>query len=356
MQAVLKKTPAPGAVCEDIPVAAPKQGEVLIEIKSASICGTDIHLYHWDSSAASFTEKFKVDFPLTLGHEISGVITELGPGVTDRKVGDRVSVETHIPCGRCYQCGIGNSYNCASMGLYGITYNGAFAEYALAPSSLTYVLSDTVSFEEGALFEPAGVAVRAVGEAGITAGDTVVVYGCGPIGLIAAQTSLACGAARVISIDINPYRLNMAKKTGAVTIDAREGNVAARVLELTQTHGGADAVLEMTGAGEVYASIFDMIRLEGKLVTVGHPAGEVSINITRDFNQKGISIKGIFGRKIWSTWYELNSLVESGKIDLSSVITHRFPYSEFDKAFAATSGDAGKVMLYPDNNRETAVK
>jgi len=348
MNAILKREPAPGASYEQVKVPAPGSDEVLIEIKAAAICGTDIHLYNWDSSAASFTEKFSVDFPLTLGHEVSGVIVQLGSGVKDRRIGDRVSIETHIPCFKCYQCSIGNSYNCMDMGLYGITYNGAFADYALSPSVLTYVLPEAVSFKEGALFEPAGVALRAVSEAHITPGDTVVVYGCGPIGLIAAQAARACGACRVISIDINPFRLALAEKAGSTVIDAREGDVAKRVLGLTKERGGADIVLEMTGAREVYKSVFNLIRLEGRLVTVGHPASEVSVNITRDFNQKGINIKGIFGRKIWSTWQELSSLVVGGKLDLSSVISHEYKFSEYEKAFEATRGDSGKVLLFPD--------
>jgi len=348
MNAILKREPMPGASYAQVDVPVPGSDEVLIEIKAAAICGTDIHLYNWDSSAASFTEKFNVDFPLTLGHEVSGVIVRLGSGVKDRKVGDRVSIETHIPCWKCYQCSIGNSYNCMDMGLYGITYNGAFADYALSPSALTYVLPDEVSFKEGALFEPAGVALRAIGEANITPGDTVVVYGCGPIGLISAEAARACGACRVISIDINPFRLKLAEKAGSTVIDAREGKVVERVLELTKARGGADIVLEMTGAGEVYKTVFDLLRLEGKLVTVGHPAGEVSVNITRDFNQKGVAIKGIFGRKIWSTWQELSSLVVGGKLNLSSVISHEFKFSEYEKAFEATVGDSGKVMLFPD--------
>ena len=348
MKAILKKNPLPGAAYEEVRVPEPGADEVLIEIKAAAICGTDIHLYNWDSSAVSFTENFGVNFPLTLGHEVSGVITALGSGVKDRKIGDRVSVETHIPCGKCYLCGIGKSYNCMNMGLYGITYDGAFAEYALSPSALTYILPDSVSFREGALFEPAGVAVRAVGEAHISPGDTVVVYGCGPIGLVAAQASLACGAGRVISIDINKYRLAMAEKTGATPLDASEGSVTQRVRDMTRARGGADVVLELTGAGEVYDGIFELIRLEGKLVTVGHPAGNVSVNITRDFNQKGISIKGIFGRKIWSTWHELASLLEGKKLDLAGIVTHEFEFSEYEKAFETTGGDSGKILLLPD--------
>lgn len=348
MYAILKESKTPGAIYKEIDVPVPAKHEVLIEVKAAAICGTDIHLYHWDSSAISFTEKLQVGFPLTLGHEVSGIIVKLGSEVTDRNVGDRVSIETHIPCGQCFQCLIGNTHNCMNMGLYGVTYNGAFANYAMAPSSMTYVLPDNVSFEEGALFEPAGVAVRAVGEARIRPGDTVVVYGCGPIGLIAAQMAHICAAGHVIAIDINPYRLNMAKNAGLTVIDAREEHVAEKVLEWTKARGGADAVLELTGSREVYPSLFDLIRREGRLVTVGHPAGEVAVNVTRDINQKGLSLKGIFGRKIWSTWLELATLVKERRLDLLQVVTHRFPFSEYETAFSTVIGDAGKVLLIPD--------
>lgn len=345
MYALVKKDKAFGAHYCEVADPTPKQGEVKIEVEAAAICGTDIHYYNWDQAAESFASNFKVNFPLILGHEFSGTIVEIGPGVTDKKVGDRVAIETHIPCGKCFQCQNDNAHNCMNMGVYGTTCDGAFAKYAIAPACVAFALSDDIGFEEGALFEPAGVAMRGIEEAHIQPGDTVLIYGCGPIALMAIQMAQVCGASKVIAIDINEYRIEMAKKLGAVAINATTQDVVAAVQDLTRTKRGVDVVLELTGSNAVYKTLFDLIRLEGRLVTIGHPAGEVPINITKNINLKGLSVKGVFGRRIWSTWCHLASLVETKKIDILSVVTHRFKIADHEAAFEKTHGDAGKILF-----------
>jgi threonine 3-dehydrogenase len=345
MHALVKKDKKVGAYYCEVPDPTPKHGEIKIDVKAAAICGTDVHYYYWDQAAENFANSFSVEFPLTLGHEFAGTIVEIGPGVTDKKIGDRVAIETHIPCGKCFQCDNGDAHNCMNMGVYGTTCNGAFAEYAIAPANVAFILADNIGFEEGALFEPAGVAMRGIEEAKILPGDTVLIYGCGPIALMAIQMAQVCGASQVIAVDINEFRVQMAQKLGAIAINAQKQDIGSTIREIAGAKGGVDAVLELTGSPVAYQNIFDLIRLEGRLITIGHPAGEIPVNVTRNINLKGLSVKGIFGRRIWSTWWHLTSLVASRKIDILDVVTHRFKYDQHEEAFAKTRGDAGKILF-----------
>lgn len=346
MKALIKQAPGFGAAYADAPVPEIGDDEVLFSVESAAICGTDVHLYNWDRSATSFVEKYDIAFPFTLGHEVAGTIVEVGRRVTDKKVGDRISLETHMPCRKCFQCSIGNAHACTNMGLYGITYDGAFADYAKAPADIAFVLPDDVDFEAGSMFEPAAVAMHAVERARITPGDCVLVYGCGPIGLVAVQLARVCGASKVIAVDVNPYRLDMAARYGAIAIDGRSEDALAGIRDLTASRGGADVALEITGAAPVYGRIFGLIRDEGTLVTVGHPAGEVPVNITRDVNQKCLTIRGTFGRRVWQSWWDLAAMVGCGKVDLKGIATHRFHFGDFEEAFRLTGGDAGKILFH----------
>ncbi len=343
MKALTKARPEPGAALTEIDTPRLQPDEVLIEVKSGAICGTDVHFYHWDSAAGNFPVKF----PMILGHEYSGDIVEVGPAVQGLSVGDRVSMETHIPCGKCYSCGLGNGHNCQEMGLVGMNYPGVFSKYAKAPAKVTFKLPPGVTYEEGSLFEPAGVAMRGIDEAHISPGDTVVVVGCGPIGLIAIQMALAVGASQVIGIDVKDFRLDMAKRMGASTLNPSRDNIVERVREACGRKGGADVVLEISGAAEVYEYLFDILRLEGRVVTIGHVARPVSVNISKQINLRGVSLKGVFGRRIWETWEHLASLVAAKRIDLAGVITHRFPLEAFHEAFAQVHGQAGKVLFLP---------
>lgn len=343
MKALVKTQPGPGAILKEIDLPKIQKDEVMIEVKAGAICGTDIHFYAWDSGALNFP----VRFPLILGHEYSGDVIEIGKDVQGFSVGDRVSIETHVPCGHCYQCGLGEGHNCQNMELIGITYPGAFAKYAKAPAQVTYKLPSVVSYEEGALFEPSGVAMRGIDEANISSGDLVVVFGCGPIGLAAIQMAQVVGASQVIGIDVNDFRLQMARRMGAIVFNPKKVNVVAKVREIAGRRGGADVILEISGAPEVYDSLFDILRLEGKLVTIGHPTRPISVNVAKQINQKGIALKGVFGRRIWQTWEHLSSLVAAKRIDLSSIITHRFPLEKHSEAFEQVHGEAGKILFIP---------
>ena len=233
------------------------------------------------------------------------------------------------------------------MGLVGISYPGAFAKYAKVPAKVAFKLPRGVSYEEGSLFEPAGVAMRGVDEAHIAPGDLVVVLGCGPIGLIAIQIARAVGAAQVIGVDINEFRLEMARRMGALPVNATKESVVDAVKKVAGRKGGADAIIELSGAPEVYDYIFEILRLEGRIVTVGHVSRPISVNISKQINLRGVSLKGVFGRRIWETWEHLSSLVAAKRIDLSGVVTHRFPLERFEDAFRQVHGDAGKVLFVP---------
>ncbi|MEA4816369.1 MAG: alcohol dehydrogenase catalytic domain-containing protein [Lachnospiraceae bacterium] len=345
MKAILKTGEGVGFSYEEIEKPSPKANEVLIDVKAAAICGTDIHYYHWNQAAKNFVANFNVGFPFIVGHECGGVIAEVGSDVKNFKVGDKVSLETHIYCGKCYQCQNDMANNCQHMEIYGASYPGCFADYALAPENILFKLPDSVSFEEGALFEPAGVAMHAIEKAELMPGDTVLVMGCGAVGLFAVKILLACGASRVIAADIDTYRLDMAKKFGAIAVNTAKEDLGRIVSELTEKRGGVDVILEMTGSPKVYEKLFSYLRPEGRVVTVGHPGENVSINITQSINLKGARIKGVFGRRIWETWWKLSSLVESGKVNLLDVVTHRFAFSDYEKAFEQIPKGAGKILF-----------
>lgn len=348
MKALVKTGKNKGYEYRDMPKPSPGPGEVLIKVKAAAICGSDIHTYLWDSNAENFASGAGVDFPFVIGHEYAGVIEELGEGVDEFAEGDRVSMETHIFCGKCYHCLNGMAHNCTNMGGYGSGYGGAFAEYCVAPSRVVYKLPDGVSFEEGAVFEPAGVAMHAVDEAHVSAGDAVVVYGAGPVGLVAIQILKTCGAGKIIAIDMNEYRLKMAEKFGAIPLNPAKTDVVAEVLKLTSLRSGADIVLEMTGSPKVYPNMFEMLRKEGRIITVGHPGEDVPINVTQWINQKGVSIKGIYGREVWKTWSQLAALVDGKRINLPEILTHRFGLNQCEEAFEQMKDGAGKILFIPE--------
>lgn len=345
MKAIVKTGENKGFSYMEVEKPKPKPNEVLFEVKAAAICGTDIHYYHWNQSAKDFASKFNVKFPFIVGHECAGTVVEIGSDVKRVKIGDRISLETHIPCGQCFQCQNDNAHNCMHMDVYGTSCNGCFSDFALAPESVVFKLSDNVSFEEGALFEPAGVAMHAVERAQLEPGDTVLVFGCGAIGLLTTMTLLACGAARVIAVDIDEYRLALARKLGAIAVNSAKEDLAAIVSKYTSRRGGVDVILEMTGNTKVYETLFNYLRLEGRIVTVGHPGGTVAVNITQSINLKGANIKGLFGRRIWETWWKMSSMVDAGRIKVLDVVTHRFKFEQVNEAFEQVNKGAGKILF-----------
>ena len=348
MKAVAKTGDRVGFEYIDVPKPAPGPKEVLIEVEAAAICGSDIHFYNWNQWAKDCMVRYNISFPFVAGHECCGTIVDVGSEVSKERIGQRVAIETHIPCGKCFQCQTGNAHNCMNLRIYGSSCNGCYAPYTTVDESVAFEIPDELTFEEGAILEPAGVAMSALEKAAVQPGDTVVVNGCGPIGLFCIQLLNVCGAARVIGIDMDDYRLGLAKKLGAITIDAKTQNAVEIVQEMTKKRGGADALIEFTAAASVYNTIFDMIRLEGRLVTVGHVSSVNDINVAKNFNMKGITIRGSFGRGIWGTWWKLTSLIEAKKINILDVVTHRYSFSQFDEAFQQTKKGSGKILFIKD--------
>lgn len=346
MEALLKTGPERGLKYrDDFPEPTLKSNEVLVEVKTAAICGTDVHFFEWDEGA----KNFPLTFPRVLGHEAAGIIRAVSPDVTGFEVGDCVAFETHIPCNQCFACKTGNAHNCESLSILGIDRDGAFASLVSAPTSILYPLPKHLTFEAGALLEPAGVAMHALQRSELRLGDTVAVVGCGPIGLMTCALASIASASRVLAFDINEARLEAARNLGAVAINPNHGDVVAEVQALTRSRGGVDVAIEVSGAPAVYSWVFNTIRREGTLVTVGHPGVPVEVDVAKSINKRGLTIRGVFGRRMWSTWSALVALLETERIDLEAFITHRFPLPEFDKAFNALKEGAVKVMLTPDS-------
>ena len=348
MKAIIKSGRKPGVECVDIPRPIPKADEVLIQVKATAICGTDIHYWKWNDSAEAFANQYNVKFPFVLGHECAGIVTEVGPEVTGIEAGDHVAFETHIYCGHCYQCRTGNAHNCRNLAIYGTSCDGCFAEFATAPASVCFKLPETVGFEEGARYEPGGVAMHAVQRSDVQPSDTVLVFGCGAIGQMVTQIMMASGAGRVIAVDIDDYKVGMARAYGAIGVNSAKEDLGEVVKRYTADRGGVDVIVEVTGAPSVYETLFDYLRPEGHVVTVAHPGRPIPINITKSINTKGATLRGVFGRRIWDTWYALSGLVENQKIDLNKVITHRFPLSQCTEAFEQTGKGAGKILFIPE--------
>ncbi|HZK67128.1 MAG TPA: alcohol dehydrogenase catalytic domain-containing protein [Chloroflexota bacterium] len=344
MRAVMKMEPGPGAkVVTDAPEPHLNEDEVRIKVAAAAICGTDVHLFEWGKSAQDFNPKL----PLVMGHECAGIVDVVGSSVKNVKVGDRVSVETHFFDGHCYQCRIGNAHNCLNMGLLGLTWDGVFAEYVKVPANACFPLPESVPLEIGALFEPAGVSVHALQRMGNVAANSALVCGTGPIGLVVIQLLMLFGASKVVALDLNPARRKFAEQLGAIPLDPRQTDVAEFCRREFGRSGGVDVAFETSGASTVLPSLFESVRREGRIVTVGHPGREVPVDIAAYINKKGIVLSGVFGRRIWDTWETLLALVESGRLDLSWLITHRLPFEEFEHGIDLASKDAAKVILHP---------
>jgi threonine 3-dehydrogenase len=344
MKAIAKTHSGKGASLIDLPIPKPTDNEVLIKVECSAICGTDIHLYNWEPSALVFQPANPV-FPIVMGHEMAGTIVAVGAKVSQSRIGQRVAFETHPYCGECYLCRTGNKHVCVNMDNFRKYQNCAFAGYKLTAENTVYVLPDTISFEQGALYEPGGVAMYAVEDSHMNPGDVVVIYGCGPIALMAMQIYKACGAGTVIGIDVNEFRVNMAKKYADLVINSTKEPALEIVREISRAHDGADVLLEATAASSVYETMFQMARPEAHIILIGHPAGEVPIRVMKDINLKSLNIKGHFGRSIWSAWDKLNALQLAKRIDLLDTVTHRFTLEQYEDAFATSMGESGKVLF-----------
>lgn len=319
-----------------VPVAGPN--DIKIKIKKTAICGTDMHIYHWDEWAQS-----TIKVPMVVGHEYVGEVVEIGSEVKGFALGDRVSGEGHITCGHCRNCRAGRIHLCRNTIGVGVDRQGAFAEYLVIPAFNAFKIPDNISDEMAAIFDPFGNAVHTALSFDLV-GEDVLITGAGPIGVMAAAVAKHVGARYVVITDINEYRLDLARKMGAT----RAVNVATESLndtmaELGMTEG-FDVGLEMSGVPAAFSDMLSKMNHGGKVAMLGIPPKGVAI----DWNQvifKGLTIKGIYGREMFETWYKMVSLLQSG-LNLDPIITHKMPIADFQAGFDVMgSGKSGKVVL-----------
>jgi threonine 3-dehydrogenase len=340
MRALAKTRPAPGAELVDQPVPSPGPGEVLLQMEAASICGTDAHLYNWDPWAADILKP-----PIILGHELAGRVAGVGPGVTRVREGDLVGVESHIVDWTCRQCRSDQAHLCRNLKVIGAHVDGGFAEYVVIPEA-NAIESNGLDPAVVALQEPMGNAVHAAFVERIE-GRTVAVTGCGPIGLCAMAVAKAAGAALVVATDVEPYRLEMARRMGAdLAIAARDADLVPRVMEATGGDG-VEVVLEMSGAQPALDTALAVITRGGRISLLGIFSQPATIDLSDLVIQKGVRLYGIYGRRLYDTWERTQALLRGG-LDVTPIITHRFDLADWEQGFALiASRHAGKVVLLP---------
>ena len=338
MKALVKRDPAKGLWLEDVPEPEIGINDVLIKIDRAAICGTDMHIYNWDSWAQS-----TIPVPMVVGHEFVGEIVDVGSNVNDFRPGQIVSGEGHVVCGRCRNCMAGRRHLCAHTSGVGVDRPGAFAEYLALPMSNVWEHRPGIDLDVAALFDPLGNAVHTALQYDLLAED-VLITGAGPIGAMAAAVCKYAGAKNVVITDINPERLALAKTLGATrTVDVRSEKLADVQRQLGMSEG-FDVGLEMSGNPAGFRDLLANMCHGGKVAILGIPGEEMAIDWSQViFNM--LTLKGIYGREMYETWYKMSSMVESG-LNISSVITHRLGYEDFQQGFdAMNAGEASKVIL-----------
>ncbi len=338
MKALVKKHAKPGLWLDEIPIPEIGIDDVLIKIDRTSICGTDVHIWNWDK----WSQK-TIPVPMTVGHEYVGTIAEFGNNVHGYKIGDLVSGEGHIVCGKCRNCLAGRRHLCNATSGVGVNRPGAFAEYLSLPAKNVWPADPNISKNILSIFDPLGNAVHTALSFKVL-GEDVLITGAGPIGLMAVAIAKHAGARFVVVTDMNPYRLELAKKMGAtVALNIKEKTLADVQKKLGMKEG-FDVGLEMSGSGAALEDMIENMCHGGKIAMLGIPSGDLVIDWNFViFNM--LTIKGIYGREMFETWYLMQSMVQTG-LDISPVITHRFHYTEFEKGFEVMlSGNSGKVIL-----------
>src|SRR5580693_7379898 len=343
MKALRKMDAARGLQIESVPVPEVGHGDVLVRVKAASICGTDLHIYGWDRWSQA-----RIKPPVTLGHEFCGVVERVGADVTAVQPGDFVSAEMHVNCGHCHQCRLGEAHICPNVRVIGIDQDGAFAEFVKIPAGNIWKLDPEIPERYAAILDPLGNAVHTV-LAGTIAGQTVLVTGCGPIGLMSIAVAKACGSSTVFATETNEHRRAMAKKMGAdVVLNPAAEDAVARIL--ADTNGtGVDALLEMSGNPTAIQQGFKALRAGGRASLLGIPTENVPLDLVNDVIFKGATVQGIYGRRMYGTWVQMTALLKAGRLDLEPLFGEREPLEEFESAFRKLQGGlAGKILLYPN--------
>jgi len=345
MQALRKMRPQRGAQIESVPVPALGPTQVLVRVRYASICGTDLHIYGWDRWSAS-----RIHPPLTFGHEFCGVVEKVGEEVTSVKPGDFVSAEMHVNCGHCRPCRMGQPHVCASVKILGIDADGCFAEFVRIPVRNIWKVDPAIPEHYAAIMDPLGNAVHTV-LAGEIAGLNVVVTGAGPIGLMAIAVARASGCASLFATEVNAHRRELAIKMGAdEALDPSSGDIVKHVLEATGGDG-VDVMLEMSGNPAAIHQGFEMLRPGGRASLLGIPKDPVTFDLVNDVIFKGATVQGIYGRKMFETWVQMSELLKHNRLNLEPLFHERLPLDKFKDAFSLLeSGQAGKILFYPNGS------
>jgi len=344
MYGICKMEPGRGAEFrEDIPIPIISTEEVLIKVHATAICGTDMHIFNWDEYAS---RRMK-NLPMVFGHETAGEIVEIGRNIDGFNLGDRIAVETHIPCNHCDQCKKGNYHICDNARVFGVTDPGAFAEYAAVKKDCIVKLDNTLTYKMGAMLEPMGAGVHGVERADVK-GKTVLISGCGPIGLMVVGACKVHQARKIIACDIVDEKIMLAKKMGAdIVINSLRENLPLRVLE--ETGGlGVEVAIDVTANKNALVSALRALQKGGLLVSVGLPDGEIALNLSEDIILREVTYTGVSGRKMFETWDDCTNILKSKTFSLDPVIGGEFKMKDFIKAFEAIwSGAPGKMILIP---------
>ncbi len=344
MKALVKTAAGPGVSLEEVPVPRIGPGDLLIRIEKVAICGTDVHIYDWNAWAQKTIRP-----PQILGHEFVGHVAEIGEGVSGFNVGERVSGEGHIVCGVCRSCRAGRRHLCTNTIGVGVNRDGCFAECLSLPATNAWHVADSVPSRVAAIFDPYGNATHAALSFDLV-GEDVLITGAGPIGVMAVAIAKHVGARNVVISDVNDYRLDLANKMGATrVVNVRHETIADAMKELGMV--GFDVGLEMSGNGDAFETMLESMYNGGRIALLGIAPGPVKI----DWDEvvfRGLTIKGIYGREIWETWYKMQTMLQSG-LDIAPIITHELPFEEYEAGFAAmSSGQSGKVVLDMGTHRD----
>src|SRR6267142_469772 len=344
MWAIQKASPGPGLQPTTVPIPSVGPKDVRVRVTAFAICGTDLHIVEWDGWAAS-----RIRPPLVPGHEFTGVVESVGSDVTLVKPGDRVTAETHIYCGICYACRRGLQHLCYKVQILGVDRAGAFADFVVIPEQNVWRLHPDIPEEIAAILDPLGNAVHSA-LAGPVAGLRFAVFGCGPIGCFAVGVLKASGAAWVAAVDKNPLRLEIAERMGAdLLLNVQQDSIVKTILGATDGRG-VDGMLEMSGHPHSFRDGFEALANGGRVSLLGIPSKPLEIDVAKEIIFRGAVVQGINGRLIFDTWYRMEALLLSGKLDVRPVLTHVLGWSDFEEAVELQrSGKAGKIVLKRDH-------
>lgn len=343
MLAVVKKGHGIGAQLEEIEIPQIGPEDVLVKVQATAICGTDMHIYDWNTWA----QNAGINTPVVMGHEFSGEIVKVGALVTDLKPGDYIAGETHIPCGKCYQCNNGQQHICGNLQIFGVHTDGCFAEYTKIPAICARKIPSAISPEIGSVLEPLGTALRASLDIEVS-GKKIAVIGCGSIGLFAVASAKAMGASHIIAIDVMEERLKLSKEIGAdVALNPTRVDVVNEIINLTNGVG-VDGFIDASGSVQAINQGFKYLRKGGEVALVGLPSTPISLDLGPDVVFKEAKIIGIHGREMFKTWTKMENMLEKELLNIDPIITHTMPLAKFEDAIELLkAGEGSKIVLIP---------